>query len=339
MRDRTLAYAEAILDEVAGDPGAVDLAMETGYAWRDGPFAMLGRRPPPPRRPGVGTLADVKREREPVRRNGSASLWELGDGVLCLEFHTKMNAIDPGIIGLAAEAIALAPTALVIHNDGERFSVGANLAGVLLYANTAAWHDLDLAIRAGQDVFAALRTAPFPVVGAPSGMALGGGCEILLHCDAIQAHAESYIGLPEVGRRDRARLGRLPAPPRAADGAGAVRADGAGAGGVRDDRAGEGVDVGRRGAGARLPPARRPDHDEPRPRARRREGAFALELADGYTPPEPVELRLPGRPAPPRSRSASRTRRWPAGRCRTIASCWRRSRTCSPAATPIPPCP
>jgi 3-hydroxyacyl-CoA dehydrogenase len=293
VRDRTLAYAEEILDEVAGDPAAVDLAMETGYAWRDGPFAMLGRRPPARRRPGVATLADVKREREPVRRNGSASLWELGDGVLCLEFHTRMNAIDPGIIGLVAEAVALAPAALVIHNDAERFSVGANLAGVLLYANTAAWHDLDLAIRAGQDVYAALRTAPFPVVGAPAGMALGGGCEILLHCDAIQAHAESYIGLPEVGvgivpgwggclrlvERLTAHAPYGPmAPVQAAFETIAL------------------AKVSTSAAEARELGFLRPD-DRITPNRDRVLGdakAFALELADGYSPPEPAELRLPG---------------------------------------------
>jgi 3-hydroxyacyl-CoA dehydrogenase len=293
VRDRTLAYAEAILDEVSGDEAAVDLAMETGYAWRDGPFAMLGRHPPPLRQPGVVTLADVRREREPVRRNGSASVWELGDGVLCVEFHTRMNAIDPGIIGLLAETIALAPTALVIHNDAERFSVGANLAGVLLYANTAAWHDLDLAIRAGQEVYAALRTAPFPVVGAPAGMALGGGCEVLLHCDAIQAHAESYIGLPEVGvgivpgwggclrlverLTAHAPFGPM-APVQAAFETIALAKVSTSAAEARE-------------LGFLRPRDRiTPNRDRVLGDAK----AFALELADGYAPPEPVELRLPG---------------------------------------------
>ncbi|MDB5380506.1 MAG: 3-hydroxyacyl-CoA dehydrogenase, partial [Rhodospirillales bacterium] len=82
---------------------------------------------------------------------------------------------------------------------GETFSVGANLGLALFAANIAAWGEIESMIEQGQKTFAALRAAPFPAVGAPSGMALGGGCEILLHCDGIEAHAESYIGLVEVG--------------------------------------------------------------------------------------------------------------------------------------------
>jgi len=156
-----------------------------------------------PRPEGVLLLADIKRRTAALAKNGSASLWDIGDGVACLEFHTKLNAIDPGTLDLLGKTIALGRKggfrALVIHNEAEQFSVGANLGLALFAANIAAWGEIESLIEGGQKALQALRAAPFPVVGAPSGMALGGGCEILLHCDAVQAHAESYIGLVEVG--------------------------------------------------------------------------------------------------------------------------------------------
>ena len=152
---------------------------------------------------GVLLLADVKRAGKPVAKNGSASLWDVGDGVLCLEFHTKMNALDDGVIAMIQKALALADgarfKAVVVHNEGENFSVGANIGVALFAANVAAWPLIEASIAAGQQAFKAIKYAPFPWVGAPSGMALGGGCEILLHCAAVQAHAESYMGLVEVG--------------------------------------------------------------------------------------------------------------------------------------------
>ncbi|MDX1432587.1 MAG: 3-hydroxyacyl-CoA dehydrogenase/enoyl-CoA hydratase family protein [Gammaproteobacteria bacterium] len=154
------------------------------------------------RAPGVLLLADVKLAGEPVARNASASLWDIGDGVLCLEFHSKMNAIDGDIIAMVATAIETVPggfEALVIHNEAANFSVGANIGLVLFAANTAAWDDIESMVERGQEAFMGLKHAPFPVVGAPAGMALGGGCEILLHCDALEAHAETYMGLVEVG--------------------------------------------------------------------------------------------------------------------------------------------
>jgi 3-hydroxyacyl-CoA dehydrogenase len=89
--------------------------------------------------------------------------------------------------------------ALVIYNEGSQFSVGANLGLALFAANIAAWMELDNLVAAGQGAYKALKYAPFPTVAAPAGMALGGGCEILLHASAIQAHAETYVGLVEVG--------------------------------------------------------------------------------------------------------------------------------------------
>ncbi|HSM15180.1 MAG TPA: 3-hydroxyacyl-CoA dehydrogenase family protein, partial [Thermoanaerobaculia bacterium] len=155
------------------------------------------------RREGVLLLADVKRRSKPLAKNGSASLWDLGDGVVCLEFHTKMNALDDGVLGMLHQALALvdgaAYRAMVIHNEADNFSVGANIGVALFAANVAAWPLIEASVAAGQETFKALKYAPFPTVGAPSGMALGGGCEILLHCSAVQAHAESYVGLVEVG--------------------------------------------------------------------------------------------------------------------------------------------
>ncbi|HEV8631041.1 MAG TPA: 3-hydroxyacyl-CoA dehydrogenase NAD-binding domain-containing protein, partial [Thermoanaerobaculia bacterium] len=152
---------------------------------------------------GVLLLADLERRTKPVAKNASASLWDVGDQVLCLEFHTKMNALDEGVVKMIQKAMALVDgerfVALVIHNEGTNFSVGANIGIALFAANIAMWSAIDDTIAAGQKVFQALKHAPFPVVGAPAGMALGGGCEILLHCAAVQAHAETYMGLVEVG--------------------------------------------------------------------------------------------------------------------------------------------
>jgi len=151
---------------------------------------------------GILLLSDIKLASKPIERNGSASLWDIGDGVICLEFTSKMNAIDPQILKMINKAIELVEDdfkALVIYNEGTNFSVGANVGLLLFAANLAAWEEIEEMIESGQETYKALKYAPFPVVGAPSGMALGGGCEVLLHCDRIQAHAETYMGLVEVG--------------------------------------------------------------------------------------------------------------------------------------------
>jgi 3-hydroxyacyl-CoA dehydrogenase len=151
---------------------------------------------------GVLLLEDIKRRSEPVARNGSASLWDIGDGVLCLEFHTKMNALDLDTLAMIDKAIAIVPKdfkALVIYNEGSNFSVGANIGLALFAANTAVWPMIEDMVAKGQQTYRKLKHCPFPVVAAPSGMALGGGCEICLNADAIQAHAETYAGLVEAG--------------------------------------------------------------------------------------------------------------------------------------------
>jgi 3-hydroxyacyl-CoA dehydrogenase len=150
----------------------------------------------------VLALEDIKRAAAPVSRNGAASLWDIGDGVLCLEFHSTMNSLDPRTLSMIGKAIRLVPRyykALVIYNEADNFSVGANIGLLLIAARLRLWFVIQWMVAKGQKTYSALKYAPFPVVGAPAGMALGGGCEILLHCDAIQAHAETYSGLVEVG--------------------------------------------------------------------------------------------------------------------------------------------
>jgi len=147
-------------------------------------------------------LQDVKRRSKPVIRNGSASLWDLGDGIACLEFHTKMNSIDPDVLDLIDKAIGVVAKdfkALVITNEGENFSVGANIGIALFAANVAAFPMVEDIVAKGQKVYRKLKHAPFPVVAAPFGLTLGGGCEVCLNADAVQAHAETYIGLVETG--------------------------------------------------------------------------------------------------------------------------------------------
>ncbi len=155
-----------------------------------------------PRADGVLLLGDVKRAGAPLLKNGSAALWDIGDGVACFEFTTKMNTLDAGVFQLLEKSLALVSErfrALVIANDGANFSVGANLGVALFTSNIAAWGELEHAVAEGQRVLKAIKYAPFPVVVAPAGMALGGGCEMMLHADAIVAHAETYAGLVETG--------------------------------------------------------------------------------------------------------------------------------------------
>ncbi|MCP3733720.1 3-hydroxyacyl-CoA dehydrogenase NAD-binding domain-containing protein [Sphingomonas sp. RP10(2022)] len=151
---------------------------------------------------GVVLLEDIKLGAEPIVSNASAALWDIGDGVVALEFTTKMNALDGEIMGLIQQAIPLVQDrfkALVIYNEGSNFSAGANLGMAMFAVAAGMWGEIEKLIAGGQQALKALKYAPFPVVSAPAGMALGGGCEVLLHSDAVQAHAESYIGLVECG--------------------------------------------------------------------------------------------------------------------------------------------
>ena len=268
------------------------------YLATDGQYAMVERAP------GVLLLSDVKRAGKPILRNGSASLWDIGHGVACLEFHTKMNAIDPDILGLIGKSVAAVGKdykALVLHNESSNYSVGVNLGLALFAINLAAWPMMEDMVKQGQDAFKALKFAPFPVVGAPSGMALGGGCESLLHCDAVQAHAESYIGLVEVG------VGLIPGwggckellVRNMTDKRGGILGGGAmpvisklfqtiGLAKVSRSAA-QAFEHGYLRDGDRI--------TANRDRLLADAKARALELAEGYQPPEPREIKLPGKSA------------------------------------------
>ena len=187
-------------------PPMLEAAREGGFYRETGGrverLGAAGGYAPLVRPSGTQRLADVKRGRARVIGNDSASLWDAGRDVACLEFHTRMNTLDQGSLTLIGQALELVPdrfAGLVIHNDGEHFSAGANLGEALFAIGAGAWDRLAGASALGQRTFKAMKYAPFPVVGAPSGMALGGGCEVLLHCDAIVAHAETYAGLVEAG--------------------------------------------------------------------------------------------------------------------------------------------
>jgi 3-hydroxyacyl-CoA dehydrogenase len=247
---------------------------------------------------GVLMLEDIKRVAKPVLKNGSAAAWDIGDGVLCFEFTSKSNSLDDQVIALLAKTIPVVQSqfkALVIYNEGRNFSVGANLGLALFAANIAAWSEIEKLIAAGQQTYKALKYAPFPVVSAPSGMALGGGCEILLHSDAVQAHAESYLGLVECGvgvvpgwggckemlsRWSTSGLlprGPMPAPSKVFEtvSTATVSKSAAEAKELLFLRADDGITMNRYRL---LADAK----------------ALALKLAADYVPPKPVELKLPG---------------------------------------------
>jgi len=215
----SLLYAARVAPDITHDPADIDRAMRWGFGWELGPFETL-------RAIGVENVAETatrsgqisvsaieKTEIRPeritvlrggavVKRNPGASLVDVGDGVLAIEFHSKMNAIGGDTIAMIDAGIKEASQnfrAVVVGNDAPNFSAGANLMLLLLEAQEGNWDEVDLMIRAFQRATMALRTSPVPVVVAPAGLTLGGGCEMCLHGDRVQAAAESYIGLVEVG--------------------------------------------------------------------------------------------------------------------------------------------
>ncbi len=153
-------------------------------------------------RHGIVALAHLKRARGVVKKNAGASLIDVGDGVLCLEFHSKMNSIGDDTVAMihaGLEETARNFEAMIIANQGENFSVGANLMLVLLAAQEGEWEELGGAIHRFQQANMAIKCAAKPVVAAPFGMTLGGGCEIAMHAARSLASAECYMGLVEVG--------------------------------------------------------------------------------------------------------------------------------------------
>lgn len=147
-------------------------------------------------------VLDYLRGEKLVWKNAGASIIDLGDGVLNLEFHTKMNSIGTEVLQGIQKVIEMAEKdyrAVVIANDGPHFSAGANLAMVFMMAVEQEWEEIDFSIRSFQKTVARIRFSNIPVVVAPKGLTLGGGCEICLHADAVIAAAETYIGLVEFG--------------------------------------------------------------------------------------------------------------------------------------------
>jgi len=231
----TLLYTARVAPDIATSIDDVDRAMTWGFGWELGPFeiwdaigvrevldACDDRRPPPtlveelvrsgrnrfreagvpPAGPGLQLLTSAKHRRQVVRTNPGASLIDLGDGVLAVEFHSKMNAIGADTLTMLQAGVAEAAAnfqALVIGNDATNFSAGANLMLLLLEAQEGNWEEIDLMVRTFQAATQALRYADVPVVSCPAGMTLGGGCEVVLHSDRVQSAAEAYIGLVEVG--------------------------------------------------------------------------------------------------------------------------------------------
>jgi 3-hydroxyacyl-CoA dehydrogenase len=183
---------------------------------------------------GVWSVEVAKKSNYVVKKNSGASLIDLGDGVGCIQFHSKMNALGADIISLILQTLKPGGPgdgfeAFVITNDAQNFSVGANLMLLLMSIQEEEWDDVDLAIRQFQGMTQAIKFSPKPVVSAAFGLALGGGCEISLHTAARQPHAELYMGLVEVG------VGLLPGGGgckemllRAVDSAASIRPDGRG---------------------------------------------------------------------------------------------------------------
>jgi 3-hydroxyacyl-CoA dehydrogenase len=169
---------------------------------------LSGEYRPVPSSPDLINLDILKRAGGVVEKNGNCSIVDLGDGVFGLEFHSKMNAISGDILAMTHKAVRRAEeegVGLVIGNQGVNFSVGANLMALAVAIAEGAFEDVNMAVRAFQKATMAVKYARVPVVAAPFGMTLGGGCEFCLHSDAVNAHAETYMGLVEIG------VGLLPA--------------------------------------------------------------------------------------------------------------------------------
>ncbi|PYR90622.1 MAG: 3-hydroxyacyl-CoA dehydrogenase [Acidobacteria bacterium] len=190
-------YAALCFSEIADDPDAVDRAMRWGFGWEMGPFelarALKGEALQP--------ASFLKRQRV-IRQNAGASLLDIGDGVACLEFHSKMNTIGGDIISALFESLEEVNAhfaGLVIANEGRNFSAGANLMLLLMEAVEGNWDEIDYMVRTFQRATQAIRYNPKPIVTAPFALTLGGGCEIAMAAARAQAAAETYMGLVETG--------------------------------------------------------------------------------------------------------------------------------------------
>ncbi|MBX9459712.1 MAG: enoyl-CoA hydratase/isomerase family protein [Rhizobium sp.] len=223
---RLLSYAARHVGEIAVSPADLDTAMVLGYGWRDGPFAIAARHGvgkstallaaegeaivlPTQRAPGPeeadgghATLTTIRARGQRMAGNDAASLWDGGDGIAVLEVHTKMNALSPSVFDVIESTLELGDAkrlrALVIANEDARaFSAGADLSFFLSLAESGRFDELERFLERGQELYMALKYAPFPVVAAVHGLALGGGSEMMMHADAVVAHIEMNAGLPE----------------------------------------------------------------------------------------------------------------------------------------------
>ena len=251
------------------------------------------------RPPETLTVADLKRRGKPIQRNASASIWDAGDEVLLVEYHSKMNAMDPLSMEILLAAVDMAEygdwKGILIANDSNNFCAGANLGLALFGANLAAWKDVEDFIALGQEAYQALKYAEVPVVAASTGVCVGGGAEVLLHCDAVQAHSESYVGLVEVGvgivpgwggcKEMLARLSAFGIAPNGPMGAVMKAFEMIGT-----------AQIAKSAEQARRMGFLRPDDRVSMNRDLLLADAKArvLELADDYTPPEPHTYHLPG---------------------------------------------
>lgn len=230
----TLVYAAKVAPEIAYSIDDVDRAMQWGFAWELGPFeiwdavgarelveAMKLAAPPrlvadllakgrdrfrdggvPPASPDLQILKSARDRRKLVASNPGASLVDLGDGVLAVELHSKLNTIGADTVQMLMAGVKEASAnfaALVVGTEAADFSAGANLMLLLLEAQEGNWDELDMMVRAFQGATSALRYSTVPVVSCPAGRTLAGGCEIVIGADRVQAAAETYIGLVEVG--------------------------------------------------------------------------------------------------------------------------------------------
>lgn len=155
-----------------------------------------------PRGEGEVSLTLLKSAGNVVERNSAASLVDMGDGVFCLEFHSKMNTIGNDTLAMIQKGVRRTEqdgVGMVIANEGSLFSAGANLMLIAMAVAEGAWDDLNLTVRAFQRAMMAIKYSKIPVVAAPHALVMGGGCETCLHADAINAHAETYMGLVEIG--------------------------------------------------------------------------------------------------------------------------------------------
>jgi 3-hydroxyacyl-CoA dehydrogenase len=225
MRD-VWSYSALLLDGIAaGDPRRVDEAIRWGFNWDLGPFElwqMLGIDAiqermkkesvslPAWMKPGNSFYTDEKPARTPamltrakkVLESKSATLKDLGDGVACIEFHTKMNAVDRLMLETMQKSVATVTRdfdALVIGNEADNFSAGANLKEIAELIHKKDFTTIDTFIREFQGTMQMIKFAPFPTVACPRGMVLGGGCEIALHATLRLAAGETYAGLVEAG--------------------------------------------------------------------------------------------------------------------------------------------